>query len=97
MLLGVSREVAAEYSFFMASPIMFGASLLKVVKFVASGVALSGMEIGILIVAMVSAFAVAVLAIRLLMNFIKGHDFKLFGVYRIVLGIIVLAFYFLVG
>ncbi len=95
MLLGVSREVAAEYSFFMAIPIMFGASLLKVVKFMASGVALGGTEIGILIVAMVSAFAVAVLAIRLLMNFIKGHDFKLFGVYRIALGILVLAFHFL--
>lgn len=97
MLLGVSREVAAEYSFFMAIPIMFGASLLKVVKFVAAGVALSGMEIGILIVAMISAFAVAVLAIRLLMNFIKGHDFKMFGVYRIALGIMVLAFHFLAG
>lgn len=90
MLLGVSREVAAEYSFFMAIPIMFGASLLKVVKFVAEGGVFSGTEIGILVVAMVSAFVVAVVAIRLLMNFIKGHDFKAFGVYRIVLGILVL-------
>ena len=90
MLLGVSREVAAEYSFFMAIPIMFGASLLKVVKFVAEGGVLAGSEIGILVVAMVSAFVVAVIAIRLLMNFIKGHDFKAFGVYRIVLGMLVL-------
>ena len=90
MLLGVSREVAAEYSFFMAIPIMCGASLLKVVKFAAEGNVLSGSEIGILIVAMISAFVVAVVAIRLLMNFIKGHDFKVFGVYRIVLGILVL-------
>lgn len=90
MLLGVSREVAAEYSFFMAIPIMFGASLLKVVKFVAEGGVLAGSEIGILVIAMISAFVVAVIAIRLLMNFIKGHDFKAFGVYRIVLGILVL-------
>ncbi len=94
MLLGVSREVAAEYSFFMAIPIMFGASLLKVAKFIAGGFVLSGVEIGILVVAMISAFVVAVIAIRLLMNFIKGHDFKVFGVYRIVLGILVLAYYF---
>ena len=90
MLLGVSRDVAAEYSFFMAIPIMFGASLLKIVKFAADGGMLTGGEIGILIVAMISAFVVAVLAIRLLMNFIKGHDFKLFGVYRIILGALVL-------
>lgn len=95
MLLGVSREVAAEYSFFMAIPIMFGASLLKAVKLVAEGVVLSGMEIGILIVAMISAFLVALLAIKLLMNFIKGHDFKAFGIYRIVLGIVVLVFFLL--
>lgn len=95
MLLGVSREVAAEYSFFMAIPIMFGASLLKIVKFVAGGSVLTGTQIGILAVAMISAFVVAVLAIRLLMNFIKGHDFKAFGVYRIVLGVLVMI-YFLV-
>jgi len=95
MLLGVSREVAAEYSFFMAIPIMFGGSLLKIVKFVLEGNALTGSQIGILAVAMLSAFLVAVLAIKLLMDFIKAHDFKAFGVYRIVLGILVLV-YFLV-
>lgn len=93
MLLGVSREVAAEFSFFMAIPIMFGASLLKIVKFVLEGNMLTGSQIGILAVAMLSAFLVAVLAIKLLMNFIKGHDFKAFGIYRIVLGVLVLAYF----
>lgn len=93
MLLGVSRDVAAEYSFFMAIPIMFGASCLKILKFVLAGIALTGSQIGILAVAMISAFLVAVVAIRLLMNFIKGHDFKAFGVYRIVLGILVLVYF----
>lgn len=93
MLLGVSREVAAEFSFFMAIPIMFGASLLKIVKFVLEGNMLTRSQIGILAVAMLSAFLVAVLAIKLLMNFIKGHDFKAFGIYRIVLGVLVLAYF----
>lgn len=93
MLLGVSRDVAAEYSFFMAIPIMFGASLLKIVKFALEGIALSTTQIGILAVAMISAFLVALAAIKLLMNFIKGHDFKAFGVYRIVLGILVLVYF----
>jgi len=93
MILGVSREVAAEFSFFMAIPIMFGASLLKIVKFVLEGNMLTGSQIGILAVAMLSAFLVAVLAIKLLMNFIKGHDFKAFGIYRIVLGVLVLAYF----
>ena len=93
MLLGVSREVAAEYSFFMAIPIMFGASLLKIVKFAMDGVALTGTQIGIMLVAMITAFLVAVAAIKLLMSFIKGHDFKAFGVYRIVLGILVLVYF----
>ncbi|MBQ8813469.1 MAG: undecaprenyl-diphosphate phosphatase [Lachnospiraceae bacterium] len=93
MLLGVSREVAAEFSFFMAIPIMFGASLLKIVKFAVEGMVLTGTQIGILAVAMLSAFVVAVLAIKLLMNYIKGHDFKAFGVYRIVLGILVLIYF----
>lgn len=93
MLLGVSRDVAAEFSFFMAIPIMFGASLLKIVKFVLGGMVLTGTQIGILAVAMLSAFVVAVLAIKLLMNYIKGHDFKAFGVYRIVLGILVLIYF----
>ncbi len=93
MLLGVSRDVAAEFSFFMAIPIMCGASLLKIVKFAVKGIALTGPEVGILAIAMISAFLVAVVAIRLLMNFIRAHDFKAFGVYRIVLGILVLVYF----
>lgn len=98
MLLGTSRTVAAEYSFFLSVPVMFGASLLKGVKYVghvASGaVAVTSTEIAILIVGMVVAFVVSVLAIRFLMDYIKRHDFKVFGWYRIVLGVIV-AVYFL--
>ena len=98
MLLGTSRTVAAEYSFFLSVPVMFGASLLKSVKYVghvASGaVAVTSTEIAILIVGMVVAFVVSVLAIRFLMDYIKRHDFKVFGWYRIVLGVIV-AVYFL--
>ena len=92
MLLGTSRFVAAEFSFFLAIPVMFGASLLKIVKF---RFAFTGTEITILLVGMVVAFVVSVLAIRFLMSYIKKRDFKAFGWYRIVLGILVLA-YFLV-
>ena len=95
MLLGVSREVAAEYSFFMAIPIMFGGSFLKILKFALEGNVLTGSQIGILAVAMLSAFLVAVLAIKLLMDFIKKHDFKAFGIYRIVLGVLVLIYFLL--
>jgi undecaprenyl-diphosphatase len=95
MLLGVSREVAAEYSFFMAIPIMFGGSFLKILKFILEGNALTGSQIGILAVAMISAFLVAVLAIKLLIDFIKKHDFKAFGIYRIVLGVLVLVYFLL--
>lgn len=92
LMIGVSRTIAAEFTFFLAIPVMFGASLLKMVKF---GLAFSGMEIGILVTGMVVAFIVSILVIRFLMSYIKKHDFKLFGWYRIVLGIIVLAcFYF---
>ena len=87
LLLGVSRTVAAEFTFFLAIPVMFGASLLKLVKF---GLAFSGMEIGILAVGMITAFVVSVLVIRFLMGYIKKHDFKVFGYYRIVLGVLVL-------
>ena len=95
MLLGVSREVAAEYSFFMAIPIMFGGSFLKILKFILEGNVLTGSQIGILAVAMISAFLVAVLAIKLLMDFNKKHDFKAFGIYRIVLGVLVLVYFLL--
>ncbi len=99
MILGANRSAAAEFSFFLAIPVMFGASFLKVLKFgldIAEGEAsmLSGTEIGILIVGCISAFLVSLAAIKFLMDFIKKHDFKLFGYYRIILGIILLIYYF---
>ena len=88
LMIGVSRTIAAEFTFFLAIPVMFGASLLKLVKF---GLAFSGMELGLLFVGMLSAFIVSLLVIRFLMAYIKKHDFKVFGYYRIALGIVVLA------
>lgn len=88
LLLGVSRTVAAEFTFFLAIPVMFGASLLKIVKY---GLAFTSSEIVILLVGMVTAFIVSILVIKFLMSYIKKHDFKVFGYYRIILGIIVLA------
>lgn len=96
LLLGVSRTVAAEFTFFLAIPVMFGASLLKIVKFIAGGVAITGMEVGILVTGLIVAFLVSFVVIRFLMGFIKKHDFKVFGYYRIVLGIIVLLYFGLI-
>lgn len=96
LLLGVSRTVAAEFTFFLAIPVMFGASLLKIVKFIAGGVAITGMEVGILVTGLIVAFVVSFVVIRFLMGFIKKHDFKVFGYYRIVLGIIVLLYFGLI-
>ena len=93
MLIGSSRFVAAEYSFFLAIPVMCGASLLKVLKFLLESTLL-GSEIVILAIGMVVAFLVSVFAIKFLMGYIKKHDFKAFGYYRIVLGVIV-ALYFI--
>ncbi len=87
LLIGVARPVAAEFTFFLAIPVMFGASLLKVVKF---GFDFSTAELGVLVIGMVVAFAVSVLVLKFLMNYIKKHDFRVFGWYRIVLGIIVI-------
>ena len=92
ILLGASRTVSAEFTFFLAIPVMFGASLLKMLKF---GFTYSGMEIAILLTGMIVAFAVSILAIKFLMGYIKKHDFKAFGYYRIILGALVLL-YFLV-
>lgn len=92
LLLGISRTAAAEFTFFLAIPVMFGASLLKLVKF---GLAFSASEWSILLVGMAVAFAVSVVVIRFLMGYIKKHDFKVFGWYRIVLGIIVLTYFLL--
>ncbi|MBP3911256.1 MAG: undecaprenyl-diphosphate phosphatase [Niameybacter sp.] len=90
ILIGTSRFVAAEFTFFLAIPVMVGASLLKLLKF---GLAFTGSELTILLVGMFVAFIVSVLAIKFLMGYIKKHDFKAFGYYRIVLGIIVLAYF----
>ena len=97
MILGCSRVVSAEFSFFLAIPVMIGASLLKVMKFgmnIAAGEAvISSNEILVLIVGMVVAFIVSLLCIRFLMNFIKRHDFKVFGWYRIALGAVLLIYF----
>ncbi len=92
LLIGVSRTVAAEFTFFLAIPVMFGASLLKLVKF---GFNFTGTEFLILVVAMITAFLVSVGVIKFLMGYIKKHDFKVFGYYRIVLGIIAIIFAFI--
>lgn len=90
ILVGTSRTVAAEFTFFLAIPVMFGASLLKLVKF---GFVFTGMEIAILLVGMVTAFVVSILAIKFLMDYIKKHDFKVFGWYRIALGVLVFGYF----
>ena len=90
LMIGVSRTVAAEFTFFLAIPVMFGASLLKIVKF---GFTFTSMELAILLVGMVVAFVVSILVIRFLMGYIKKHDFKVFGWYRIVLGALVLIYF----
>lgn len=94
ILLGTSRTIAAEYSFFLSIPVMFGASLLKLVKF---GFDFTGMELAILAVGTVVAFVVSVFAIRFLLGYIKTNDFKAFGWYRIVLGILVMGYFLLFG
>lgn len=90
LLIGVSRTVAAEFTFFLAIPVMLGASLLKMVKF---GFSFTGNEIMILITGMAVAFLVSVIVIKFLMSYIKRHDFKIFGWYRIILGILVLLYF----
>ncbi len=94
LLLGASRFVAAEFTFFLAIPVMVGASALKLVKF---GFSYTGMEIAILIAGVLTAFLVSILAIKFLMKYIKKHDFKIFGIYRILLGIAVIIYFSIVG
>lgn len=88
LLIGVSRSVAAEFTFFLAIPVMFGASLLKLVKF---GLSFTTLEAGVLIIGMLVSFFVSIFVIKFLMDYIKKHDFQVFGWYRIALGILVLA------
>ena len=90
LMLGVSRSVATEFTFYLAIPVMFGASLLKLLKF---GFVFSSLELLILLVGMIVAFLVSVFVIKFLMGYIKKHDFKVFGWYRIVLGLLVLIFF----
>lgn len=92
-LLGASRFIAAEYSFFLAIPVMFGASFLKIVKFLANGDGFTGTQFIVLLVGMFTAFVVSILAIRFLMTYIKKNDFTAFGIYRIILGIIVILYF----
>lgn len=94
LLIGVSRTVAAEFTFFLAIPVMFGASLLKLLKF---GLNFTALELSVLIVGMVVAFVISMLVIKFLMGYIKKHDFKVFGWYRIALGIVVLVFFGLIA
>ena len=91
LLLGMSRSVASRFTFFLAIPVMAGASGLKVVKFLAGGGVFTGGEVLVLVTGCVVAFITSLAAIRFLMNYVRNHDFKPFGVYRIVLGVIVLA------
>lgn len=93
LLIGLSRPNSAEFTFYLAVPTMFGASLLKLVKF---GLAFTGMEIAVLLVGMLVSFVVSVVVIKFLMSYIKKHNFKVFGYYRIILGIAVLAYFFLI-
>ena len=90
--MGTSRQVVTEFTFFLGIPIMFGASLLKVVKFFYEGNSLDFQQILILLMAMLTAFVISMFVIRFLTNFVKKHDFKIFGYYRIALGILLLIY-----
>lgn len=94
IILGTSRPIAAEYSFFMSIPIMFGASFLKLIKF---GFDFTGTEVSILLTGMIVAFVVSLVSIRFLMRYIRNNDFKPFGWYRIILGVLVLGFFLIAG
>lgn len=97
ILIGVGRSAGAEFSFFMAIPTMLGASSIKGLKFLLSGVAATGTEIGVLIVGCVVSFVVSLLVIRGLMEYVRRHSFSAFGVYRIILGVVVLVYFALAG
>lgn len=94
MILGVSRVAGAEFSFFLAVPVMFGASLIKLLKF---GFTFTGMELAVLAVGMLTSFIVSVIAIKFLISYVRRHDFSLFGYYRIALGVIVIAYFLIAG
>lgn len=94
ILIGCSRELAAEFSFFLAIPVMFGVSLLKIVT---NDYIMTGAEWGLLIAGMVSAYVVSLVSVKFLMNYVRRHDFKAFGWYRIVLGVLVILFFSIFG
>ena len=91
--VGVSRSAGAEFSFFMAIPTMLGASAIKLLKFLLSGATATGTEIGVLIVGCIVSFVVSLLVIRGLMEYVRSHTFKVFGIYRIILGVVILVYY----
>ena len=97
ILLGVGRSAGAEFSFFMAIPTMLGASAIKGLKFLLSGVTATGQEIAVLIVGCVVSFIISLLVIKALMEYVRNHSFSAFGVYRIILGIVVLAYFLLIA
>ena len=92
-MIGLSRPNVAEFTFYLAIPTMLGASLLKLVKF---GLGFTGIELIILLIGMIVSFLVSIVVIKFLMNYIKKHNFKSFGYYRIILGIVVLAYFCLI-
>ena len=94
IILGVSRVTGAEFSFFLAVPVMFGASLIKLLKF---GFTFTGMELAVLAVGTLTSFIVSVIAIKFLISYVRRHDFSLFGYYRIALGVIVIAYFLIAG
>ena len=91
LLLGLNRRVAARFSFYVAVPVMAGASLLKMVKFIGNPITVT--EVIVLLVGMASAFIVSMVVIRTIMNYVRTHNFKIFGYYRIALGILVLVYF----
>lgn len=93
IILGVARPAGAEFSFFLAIPTMLGASALKLLKFLRSGVSATGTEIGVLVIGCVVSFVVSLLVIRALMEYVRKHSFSAFGVYRIVLGVVVIGYF----
>ena len=97
IILGVGRSAGAEFSFFMAIPTMLGASAIKGLKFLLSGVQASGMEIAVLAVGCLVSFAVSMVVIKALMEYVRKHSFSAFGIYRIILGVVVLAYFVFIG
>ena len=93
LLIGTARGVAAEFTFFLGIPVMFGASFLKIIKFLKDGAGIAGSEIFLLLLGCGVSFGVSIFAIKFLMQYIKNHDFKAFGYYRIVLGVVVLIYF----